>query len=85
MIKKVNISVNTALLDRVDQYARENYTSRSAIFAQGASMFILQGEMTNAVKNMTAAMQRIAESGTISEDDKKRLDDFVRLSSLLTR
>lgn len=83
MIKKVNISINDELLQRIDEYAEKNYTNRSAVFAQSANQFLLAQAVPQALGEIALAFNKISENNKIDEDSKKKLEDFMLLSRLL--
>lgn len=80
---KINITMNDELLERVDKYAKENYTTRSGLISLACVQYLNQQEATNAIQLMAAAMQRIAASGKIDEETQQLLDDFMRIAQML--
>lgn len=80
---KVNITLDEELLQRIDSYADENYTTRSALLTIAASQFMLQAEASRAIVDMSLAMRKIAETGTVSDDELKQLEDFDRFARML--
>lgn len=81
---KVQITLDDDLMSRVDNYADENYMSRSGLISLAVTQFLNAADVTRAVKDMSFAMRKIADTGTIDEDTQKQLDDFERLSKMLT-
>lgn len=81
---KVQITLDDDLMSRVDTYADENYMSRSGLISLAVTQFLNAADVTRAVKDMSFAMRKIADTGTIDEDTQKQLDDFERLSKILT-
>lgn len=80
---KVNITLDEELLQRIDSYADENYTTRSGLLTIAASQFMLQAEASRAIVDMSLAMRKIAETGTVSDDQLKQLEDFDRFARML--
>lgn len=81
---KVQISLDDALMSRIDSYADSNYMSRSGLISLACTQFLNSADMIRAVCEMSLAMQKIADKGEVDEETQKKLDDFQRLSSMLT-
>lgn len=79
---KVQISVDSDLLDMVDQYADRFYTSRSGVFVQGAAQIVNQAIIVDAIQDMALTMRKIADAGQVDENTKKELEDFERLCKM---
>lgn len=82
---KVQITVDEELLNKIDDYADDNYTSRSSVFVQGAAQIVNQASLIAAVKNMSLAMRKIADTGIVTPDELKQLEDFERAASYLVQ
>lgn len=80
---KVNITLDEELLQRIESYADENYLTRSGLLTIAASQFLLQSEASRAIVDMSLAMRKIAESGTVSDEQLKQLEDFERFARML--
>lgn len=80
---KVNITLDEELLQRIESYADENYLTRSGLLTIAASQFLLQAEASRAIVDMSLAMRKIAETGTVSDDQLKQLEDFERFARML--
>ena len=81
---KVQISVDDELLKRIDNYSDRNYLSRSGLITLACSQYLNQAEVVTAVKDMALCMRKIADAGTVDDETQKQLEDFERLSQLLT-
>lgn len=81
---KVQISLDDALMSRIDTYADVNYMSRSGLISLACTQFLNSADMIRAVCEMSLAMQKIADKGEVDAETQKQLDDFQRLSSMLT-
>lgn len=82
---KVQITVDEELLNKIDDYADDNYTTRSSVFVQGAAQIVNQAALIAAVKNMSLAMRKIADTGIVTPDELKQLEDFERAASYLVQ
>jgi metal-responsive CopG/Arc/MetJ family transcriptional regulator len=81
---KVQITLDDKLLDRIDTYADENYMSRSGLVSLAATQFLNTAEITRAVKDLSLAMRKIADTGTVDHDTMEQLEDFERIAQYLT-
>lgn len=79
---KVNITIDDKLLEKIDRYIDDNFMSRSGFFAFSANQILLQSEIMLAVNKLTLAFQKIAESGDVSDETKKELEDYLRVANL---
>lgn len=81
---KVNISIDDKLMGEIDSFVARHYTTRSGFFAHASVNLLLQYEIRDSISSMSAAMKKIADTGDISEDTQRKLDDFQRLCELFT-
>ena len=81
MSKKVNISIDDGLLKRLDDYGKESYLSRSALIAVAINDYLMQREYIGFIKKLSVTLDKAAESGVLTDDDRKLLDDFQRFAS----
>lgn len=75
---KVQISVDDELMARVDNYADENYMSRSGLITLALCQYLNQAEATKAVKEMAVCMRKIADNGKVDHETMEKLEDFER-------
>lgn len=68
---KVNISINDDLLSRLDNFADENYTSRSGLITTALTEYFNSREMILLVKNLSLAIGKVAESGEVDDETIK--------------
>ena len=83
-MSKVNITINDELLKRADEYADENYTTRSGLISAAVNEYISSRETMKLVKSMGLAIQKIADTGDLDEDTLKELEQFERMAMYLT-
>lgn len=81
---KLQISLDDELVSRIDGYADGNYMSRSGLISLACVEFLNKNEMVSAITRMSIAIQKIASTGVVDEETQKQLEDFERLSRLLT-
>lgn len=80
---KVGITLDDNLLSRIDTYADENYMSRSGLISLACTQFLNANDLTRAIKEMSLAMRKIADSGDVEEELMKELENFERLAKML--
>lgn len=80
---KVQITLDDALMERVDAYADENYMSRSGLLSLAVTQYLNAAEVTKAIKEMAVCMRKIADNGTVDHETMKQLEDFERLAKML--
>lgn len=81
---KLQISLNDDLLQRADRFAEDNYLSRSGLISQALVQYLNQNEYILAVKDLSVAVRKIAEIGTIDDECMKQLEEFERVVQVLT-
>lgn len=82
-MKKVQISIDEQLLERIDSYADQSYMSRSGLITLACSQYLNQAEIVYAIKDLSLAMQKIAKDKKIDSKTMEQLEDFERLSRML--
>lgn len=80
---KVQVTLDDALMERVDAYADENYMSRSGLLSLAVTQYLNAAEVTKAIKEMAVCMRKIADNGTVDHETMEQLEDFERLSKML--
>ncbi len=81
---KINISIDDGLLERIDNYADNNYMSRSGLITHACSQFLNSYEIMKVVKDIGLAMRKIADTGNIDHDVMEQLEDFERFCKFVT-
>jgi metal-responsive CopG/Arc/MetJ family transcriptional regulator len=81
---KVGITLDDELLKRIDNYADANYMSRSGLLSLAATQYLNAADVQTAIKDISLAMRKIADSGKIDHDTMEQLEDFERLAKFLT-
>ena len=81
---KIQISMNDELAARLDSFAKDSYLSRSAVCSIALTQYLNANELTKAIREMSFAMRKIADTQTVDDDTRQQLADFERLAQLLT-
>ena len=82
---KVGITLDDELVKRIDDYADTNYMSRSGLLSLAATQFLNAADVTRAIKDLSLAMRKIADTGKIDHETQERLEDWERLANMLTQ
>lgn len=82
---KINISIDDELLEKIDNLAEDNFTSRSGFISMGMNEFVKSKEIISAIKSMSVSMAKIATLGTIDDDTQKELETFQAICGMLTK
>ncbi len=81
---KVGITIDDELLKRIDSFADENYMSRSGLLSVAATQYLNALEVQSAIKDISLAMRKIADTGKVDHDVMEQLEDFERLAKYMT-
>lgn len=81
---KVNITLDDQLMKRVDEYADQNYMSRSGLISLATTNFLNAADVTTAIKDMAFSMRKIADNNAVDAETLERLEDCERLLKLLS-
>ena len=79
IILRVNFNIPDELINRLDDYAKKNYTSRSSVMCQACDQFLTAKEMQMFFSDMRKAIQKISETQTVDEETQKKFDEFEAL------
>lgn len=80
---KLNITLNDELVQRLDAYAERNYLSRSGLISQSCTQFLNAQELTLAMTDLSLSIKKIADTGEVDEETKKKIEDFERIVQYL--
>lgn len=82
MTVKVQVTMDEALLQRLDEYADRSFNTRSGAVSLAVSQLLMQDDLQRSIRTMALAMQRIAENNEIDEESKKQLFAFQSLARM---
>lgn len=80
---KVTMNLNDELVERIDKYAKTNYMTRTSVISFAASQFLMTQEVPALMSNINQAMIKIAQTGEITEEQRKLLDSMEVFVELL--
>lgn len=75
---KVGITLDDELLKRIDTYADSMYMSRSGFLSVAATQYLNTLELQDALKSLSKAMNRIADSGKFDHESLEQLEEVKR-------
>lgn len=81
---KVQITLDDNLVARLDEYAEDNYLSRSGCISLALTQYLNQQDVTKAIKDLAFSMRKIADTGKISAEQMEQLEDMERLAKMLS-
>lgn len=80
---KVNITLDDKLLERLDNYADENYMSRSGLISLACTQYLNSADTVRIIKEMGVAINKIADIGELDEDTQRQIEDLERTMKFL--
>lgn len=81
---KVNVTIDEGLLERIDEYAEDNFITRSGLVQLAMSQFLTSNEATKALVEISLSLKKIAQTGSFSEDDLRQLQGLEQLAIMLS-
>lgn len=81
---KVQISIDDNLLKRLDNFADNNYMSRSGFITVACTDYLNQKEAVSAIRDVSLAVRKIADTGTMDKESMETLENFERLAKLFS-
>lgn len=80
---KLGITLDDNLVARLDEYAEDNYMTRSGCISLALTQYLNASDVTKAIKDLSLSMRKIADTGKISSDQMEQLEDLERLAKML--
>lgn len=76
-MKKVQITIEEKLLERVDSYADENYMTRSGLLSLAVTQLLNADDITKSIKDMSYCFRKIADNNNQLDDETlKKLQEL---------
>lgn len=82
---KINISLDDELVKRIENYADNNYMSRSGFISLACTQYLASADVVTAIKSLSLALNKIADSGEVDAETQQQLEDYERLANLLVK
>ena len=83
--EKINITIERELLDSLDDYCDKNYMNRSWAITQSVTQLINQQKMVDAICDVSYALKKSVESGSIDEKTEEEIKKFEAISKLFIK
>lgn len=80
---KVTISIDDALMERIDNYADENFMSRSGFITFACNEYLKQQEAFKLVRQMSNTMKLIADKGGVDAEVLAQLEQYEQVMNLI--
>lgn len=83
---KVAISISDELLESVDQYAKENFQTRSGFISMCCNQFLNAQQLQRVLGSMAESMAKMADAaaaGSVDEDTLREFEEFEKLAKLI--
>lgn len=80
---KLGITLDDKLAQRMDNFADENYMSRSGLISIAVSQYLNAAEVSRAIQDLAFSVRKIADKGEIDEATLEQLRDFERVANLI--
>lgn len=82
---KISISIDENLLESVNEYCKNNFMTKSGLFAMSVHQFLMQQKTITLLESLTVAMNRVADNGNVDEETAKELESMQQMVNLLVR
>ena len=79
---KVQISIDDELLEQIDRIADSNYMTRSGLISLSCTQYVNSQDVILAIRDMSLAMRKIADTGVVDDETMQQLEDFERMSKM---
>ena len=79
---KVQISIDDELLERIDRIADSNYMTRSGLISLSCTQYVNSQDVILAIRDMSLAMRKIADTGVVDDETMQQLEDFERMNKM---
>ena len=83
--EKVQITMDTDLLNEVDQYCDRNYMNRSWMISQACLAAVNQQKMIDAISSLSVTLRAAVEKGNIDDETRKEIESFEALCRLFVK
>lgn len=82
---KANITIDDELMKRADEYADENYMSRSGLISLALNQYLQAQGVYKHIQELAFATRKIADTGVMDEESTQQLKDFETFVGMLTK
>lgn len=82
---KLQITMDSDLLADVDSYCESNHMNRSWMISQAVQQLVNQQKMVDSITNVSLALKKAAETGSIDDETRKQIEAFEVLSKMFIK
>lgn len=82
--EKVQITMESDLLQEVDDYCDKHYMNRSWMISQACVQLVNQQKIVDAIHSISVSIRRCVDNGQIDDVTRLELQNFESLVTLLT-
>lgn len=82
---KINVSIEDDLLKEVDDYCERMFVNRSYLISQQLQQVINMNKIVNSISDLSFALKKAAEVGTIDYETEKKIKEFESVAKLLVQ
>lgn len=84
MKKRVSLTLDDELIEKMDEYAKKNYMSRSGLVSVAVNQYLTTLQVLDSSQKMANAFENLAQSGKFTDEQVKELQDAEKLLTTLT-
>lgn len=70
---RVQISIDDNLLEKIDEYAKKNYLSRSGFISMASVQYLNQLEVADAMHQLNFLLEKLVLEGKADDETKKQM------------
>lgn len=82
--EKVQITMDSELLQQVDDYCDKHYMNRSWMISQACLQLVNQQKVVDSISSISRSIKKCADNGMVDEKTRLELQNFETLVSMLT-
>lgn len=82
---KVQISIDSDLLEQIDDYCDKNYMNRSWFISNSCVQLLNQQKAIDAIVSISYSIKKCVDNGNIDDETKRDLQNFESLVELFSK
>lgn len=82
---KIGITLDDDLVRRMDEFADENYMSRSGLISLACTQYLNANEISKAIKDMSFCIRKIADNNKLDDDTINKLNKLYIFCKMLSQ
>lgn len=81
---RISISIDDNLLKLVDDYADQNFISRSGLITLVLNQFLQNQQAVNYLKDLSASFRKISETNKVDDETLSLLKDLEKFAEMVS-